>query len=76
MPLALNQLWGTGLTSGALGTIGLALGSDVPFFVAGSSAWAEGHGGQLAPVELPERWYVAIHLRVYVPTAAVFQPLN
>ena len=71
--IALNHLWATSLTPEKLATIGLALGSDVPVFVAGSSAWAEGRGEHLSPVELPERWYVVIHPRVHVPTAAVFQ---
>jgi 4-diphosphocytidyl-2-C-methyl-D-erythritol kinase len=71
--IALNHLWATGLTPEKLASIGLALGSDVPVFVAGSSAWAEGRGEHLSPVELPERWYVVIHPRVHVPTAVVFQ---
>lgn len=71
--LALNHLWATGLTPEKLAAIGLTLGSDVPVFVAGSSAWAEGRGEHLTPVELPERWFVVIHPRVHVPTAAIFQ---
>jgi len=71
--LALNHLWFTGLTPEKLAALGLALGSDVPVFVAGSSAWAEGRGEHLTPVELPERWFAVIHPRVHVPTAAVFQ---
>ena len=71
--LALNQLWGTGLTPGKLAALALGLGSDVPVFVAGSSAWAEGRGEHLTPVELPERWFVVIHPPVHVPTAAIFQ---
>jgi 4-diphosphocytidyl-2-C-methyl-D-erythritol kinase len=71
--LALNHLWATRLGSERLAEIGLALGSDVPVFVAGSSAWAEGRGEKLEPVELPDRWYVIVHPRVHVATAAVFQ---
>ena len=71
--LALNHLWATGLSQEKLAGLGLALGSDVPVFVAGSSAWAEGRGEQLTPVELAERWFVVIHPRVHVPTAAIFQ---
>ncbi len=71
--LALNHLWATGLTPENLAALGLALGSDVPVFVAGSSAWAEGRGEHLTPVELPERWFVVIHPGVHVPTAAIFQ---
>ncbi len=71
--LALNHLWQTGLTPERLAELGLALGSDVPVFVHGTSAWAEGRGEKLEPVELPERWYVVLHPRVHVATAQVFQ---
>jgi 4-diphosphocytidyl-2-C-methyl-D-erythritol kinase len=71
--LALNHLWSTGLTPEKLAALGLALGSDVPVFVAGSSAWAEGRGEHLTTLELPERWFVVIHPGVHVPTAAIFQ---
>jgi 4-diphosphocytidyl-2-C-methyl-D-erythritol kinase len=53
--------------------VGLPLGADVPVFVRGSSAWAEGVGERLEPVELPERWYVVVHPGVSVPTKDVFQ---
>jgi 4-diphosphocytidyl-2-C-methyl-D-erythritol kinase len=71
--LALNHLWATGLSPERLAEVGLTLGSDVPVFVAGSSAWAEGRGERLEPVELPERWFVVVNPRVHVPTAQVFQ---
>ena len=71
--LALNRLWGCGLPLTALAEIGLALGSDVPVFVHGSSAWAEGRGERLTPVELPQQWYLVIHPGVHVATPAVFQ---
>src|SRR5262249_14746770 len=71
--LALNHLWATGLTPEKLAALGLTLGSDVPVFVAGSSAWAEGRGENLTPLELPERWFVIVHPRVHVPTALIFQ---
>jgi 4-diphosphocytidyl-2-C-methyl-D-erythritol kinase len=71
--LALNHLWGTDLTTAQLAAIGLTLGSDVPVFVHGSSAWAEGRGELLQAVELPERWYAVIHPRVAVPTPLIFQ---
>ncbi|MEJ1966041.1 MAG: 4-(cytidine 5'-diphospho)-2-C-methyl-D-erythritol kinase [Gammaproteobacteria bacterium] len=71
--LALNHLWATDLSTEELARIGLTLGSDVPVFVAGSSAWAEGRGERLEPVELPERWFVVVHPHVHVPTARVFQ---
>src|SRR5207244_7049205 len=71
--LALNHLWGCGLPVDELARLGLPLGADVPVFVRGSSAWAEGVGEQLVPVELPERWYVVIHPGVAVATGDVFQ---
>jgi 4-diphosphocytidyl-2-C-methyl-D-erythritol kinase len=71
--LALNHLWGCGLTAEELATLGLPLGADVPVFVRGSSAWAEGVGERLSPVELPDRWFVVIHPGVAVATRDVFQ---
>lgn len=71
--VALNQLWGTQLSVDALADIGLGLGADVPVFVHGHSAWAEGVGEHLTPVQLPARHYVIIDPRVQVSTAAAFQ---
>jgi 4-diphosphocytidyl-2-C-methyl-D-erythritol kinase len=71
--LALNQIWDCRLSVPELCDLGLALGSDVPVFVRGFSAWAEGRGEQLTPVELPERWYLIIHPGVPVSTAPIFQ---
>ena len=71
--LALNRLWGCGLDLDQLARLGLPLGADVPVFVRGFSAWAEGVGERLTPVELPERWYVVIHPGVGVSTREVFQ---
>lgn len=71
--LALNHLWRCGLSMDELAGIGLPLGADVPVFVRGSSAWAEGVGERLEAVELPERWFVVIHPGVAVPTRDVFQ---
>jgi 4-diphosphocytidyl-2-C-methyl-D-erythritol kinase len=71
--LVLNRLWGIGLGVDELAVLGLQLGSDVPVFLHGSSAWAEGRGELLEAVELPERWYLLIHPGVAVSTAAIFQ---
>src|SRR5581483_11848386 len=71
--LALNYLWRCGLSIDELARLGLPLGADVPVFVRGSSAWAEGVGERLVPVELPDRWYVVVHPGVAVPTRDVFQ---
>jgi 4-diphosphocytidyl-2-C-methyl-D-erythritol kinase len=71
--LALNELWGCGLSLAELARLGLPLGADVPVFVQGSSAWAEGVGDRLTPVELPQRWYLIIYPGVGVSTREVFQ---
>jgi 4-diphosphocytidyl-2-C-methyl-D-erythritol kinase len=71
--LTLNTLWGTRLAVSELARLGLALGADVPVFVQGSSAWAEGRGEQLWPLSVPPCWYLVIHPRVAVSTAEVFQ---
>ena len=70
--LALNRLWGCGLTSAELAGMGLALGADVPVFVHGHSAWAEGIGELLQPLDLPQRWYLVIRPGCAVNTAAIF----
>ena len=72
--VALNQMWKTGLNSAQLAAIGAKLGADVPVFVAGRSAWAEGIGEKLTPVQLgKDSWYLVIFPGVLVPTASVFQ---
>jgi 4-diphosphocytidyl-2-C-methyl-D-erythritol kinase len=71
--LALNALWNTNLGLPELSQLGLTLGADVPVFVHGTSAWAEGRGERLTALELPERWYLVVHPGVAVSTAEVFQ---
>lgn len=71
--LALDRLWGTGLSRDELATLGLKLGADVPLFVHGASAWAEGIGERLTPLELPSAWFVIVHPGVVVPTREIFQ---
>ena len=71
--LGLNRLWECGLSAGELAELALPLGADVPVFVRGFSAWAEGIGERLTPVSLPERWYVLLYPGVGVSTAEVFQ---
>jgi 4-diphosphocytidyl-2-C-methyl-D-erythritol kinase len=70
--LGLNRLWGAGLTTEALMMLGLRLGADVPVFVKGRSAWAEGVGEQLTPLDLPEPWYVVLVPNCQVATGRVF----
>ncbi len=71
--LALDRLWGTGLSIDELAAIGLKLGADVPVFVRGHSAWAEGVGEELTPIELGARCYLLVDPGVHVPTAELFQ---
>jgi 4-diphosphocytidyl-2-C-methyl-D-erythritol kinase len=72
--LALNHLWRTGLGSERIAEIGRNLGADVPVFVHGRSAWAEGVGERLTPAAIPgDSWFLVIYPGVQVPTAAVFQ---
>jgi len=70
--LALNRLWRTGLDRAALLRLALPLGADVPVFVFGQSAFAEGVGERLQPLPLPPAWYVLIQPAAEVSTAAVF----
>jgi 4-diphosphocytidyl-2-C-methyl-D-erythritol kinase len=70
--LALNRLWATGLNREALQALGLSLGADVPVFIFGESAFAEGVGERLQPLDLPPAWYVVLTPPVEVPTRLVF----
>jgi len=70
--LALNRLWGLDLPRTELVAIGLALGADVPVFIGGRAAWAEGIGELLTPIDLDEPWYLIIDPGVAVATASVF----
>jgi 4-diphosphocytidyl-2-C-methyl-D-erythritol kinase len=71
--LGLNELWGCRMPVDELAKLGLPLGADVPVFIRGSSAWGQGVGEDLQPLELPESWYVVIHPGVAVGTRDVFQ---
>ena len=70
--LALNRLWGVGLSRQALQDLALKLGADVPFFVFGQNAFAEGVGEALQAVDLPKRFFLVVTPAVHVPTAAIF----
>lgn len=70
--LALNKLWRLGLSRRELMRMGLILGADVPFFVFGHSAFAEGVGEELRTLRLPRAWYLVIEPGVSVPTAEIF----
>ncbi|MET1022950.1 MAG: 4-(cytidine 5'-diphospho)-2-C-methyl-D-erythritol kinase, partial [Pseudoxanthomonas sp.] len=71
--LALNQLWGLDLGLDRLADLGLQLGADVPVFVRGENAWAEGVGEELTVIGLPPAWYVLADPRIHVPTKDLFQ---
>jgi 4-diphosphocytidyl-2-C-methyl-D-erythritol kinase len=70
--LALNHLWGAGLPRGRLLELALELGADVPVFVGGENALAEGIGERLTPLEVPADWYLVLEPPVAVPTARIF----
>ncbi len=70
--LVLNVLWGLNLTTKKLMELGLALGADVPIFVYGKSAWAEGVGEKIQGVELPEPWAIIIKPQCDVSTKEIF----
>ena len=70
--LALNDLFELGHSVEELALKGAALGADVPVFVRGRSAWAEGIGDELMPLELPEHWFVIISPNCHVSTKEIF----
>lgn len=70
--VVLNRLWRAGLDEDALAALGLRLGADVPVFVRGRNAWAEGVGERLQPIVLEPAWYVVVEPGVHVPTPALF----
>ncbi len=71
--VALNCLWELNFPEDALAEIGLALGADVPVFVRGRSAFAEGVGERLTPLDLPPRSYLLVDSGISVPTAELFR---
>jgi 4-diphosphocytidyl-2-C-methyl-D-erythritol kinase len=70
--LALNHLWQLNLAQDELQALGATLGADVPVFVGGRTAWAEGIGEVLTPVDLKQRWYVIITPHCHVSTSQIF----
>ena len=71
--VALDRMWGSDLGPDRLAALGLQLGADVPVFVRGRNAWAEGVGEQLTPLELPPAWYLLVDPGVHVKTAELFR---
>ncbi len=70
--LGLNHLWNTGCSEDQLAELGLGLGADVPVFVRGHAAFAEGVGEKLTPIDPEEPWYVVLVPQVSVSTAEIF----
>ncbi|WP_020210865.1 4-(cytidine 5'-diphospho)-2-C-methyl-D-erythritol kinase [Gilvimarinus chinensis] len=70
--VALNTLWQLGLNRQQLLAIGTKLGADVPVFINGLTAWAEGIGEQLSPIKTPECWYLVLAPQCHVSTAEIF----
>ena len=71
--LVLNQLWQCHYDQKALAEMALTLGADVPVFVSGFSAWAEGRGERLQKIEIAEPWYLVIQPDCHVSTAEIFR---
>jgi 4-diphosphocytidyl-2-C-methyl-D-erythritol kinase len=70
--MAANHLWEAGFSDEELMEIGLPLGADIPFFIYGRTAFVEGVGEAMQPVDGPDCWYVVIEPGVSVPTPAIF----
>ncbi len=71
--VGLNKLWGLGMSLDHLASLGLELGADVPVFVHGRAAWAEGVGEVLTPVDFPEQCYALIRPDATISTVEVFK---
>jgi 4-diphosphocytidyl-2-C-methyl-D-erythritol kinase len=74
--IGLNRLWDLGLSRDKLAQIGLELGADVPVFVQGDSAFAQGVGEVLTPIVVPKAWYVVLVPPVSVPTSLIFNAVE
>ncbi len=70
--VALDALWRTDMGEDELAALGVRLGADVPVFVRGRTAWAEGIGEQLTALDLAQRWFVVVDPAAVVPTAVLF----
>lgn len=71
--VALNAFWGERLTHHQLAQLATPLGADIPLFILGHSAFAEGIGEQLSAIELPSKWYLIVKPDVHIATANIFQ---
>ena len=71
--VALNEIWGLRMAPSILVELGLGLGADIPFFIHGQTAWGEGVGERLTPLELPPKHYAIVFPGVGISTAEIFQ---
>ncbi len=71
--LGCNKIWKAGLSRDELANLGLKLGADVPVFIRCFSAWAEGVGEELIPINLDEKWYIVVHPEVHISTVEIFR---
>ena len=74
--LALNELWGLNLERAQLAAIGVEIGADVPVFVYGKNAWAQGRGEVLSDISIPERLYLVVYPACAVSTKRVFEAFD
>jgi len=74
--VVLNRLWGLGLSVEQLMELGLSLGADVPVFVYGHNAWAEGVGEKLQKIDVPEAWVLVVRPDCHVNTGQIFGDKN
>lgn len=70
--LALNTLWDLGLSLDTLSEIGINLGADVPVFIKGYTAWAEGIGEKLTAIQTDNRWFIIVFPNISISTAKIF----
>ena len=70
--IALNELWDTQYSEKQLTKIGLALGADMPIFIAGRSAWAQGVGEVLTPMTLPKHYFLVVSINKHISTGQIF----
>ena len=70
--VALNYLWNLNFSTEQLADIGLKLGADVPIFIHGNTAFVEGIGEKITPLEVPEAWYLVVYPECHVSTAKIF----
>ncbi|PPI88970.1 4-(cytidine 5'-diphospho)-2-C-methyl-D-erythritol kinase [Candidatus Pantoea edessiphila] len=74
--VALNYLWKTQFTVYELATLGLQLGADIPVFIYGFTAFAEGIGEKIRPIKIKEKWYLIVYPNINISTSEIFSCFN